>query len=150
MRSAACTTVPTIDHDKYTFPKEEAFTTTTPKRPFAEVGMVRDRVDFASADPDLDKDPQAICRNYFNKSVRNLVKYAKGKGADAVIGVKSIVFYPNETFEAFPRPECADDGIEGQVLTQGTAIKWVNLDEKEVPKARRIRSRPGATAPIRD
>lgn len=116
-----CSSLPDVDNTVYEYPKGEAFTQ-APKRAYSVVGTVRSRVNFQTLTPDLDL--QRLCRNYFNKAVKELVKFAKEKGADAVIDVKSVVFLMDGSVETHPRPECAEDGAEGQVLTQGTAVKW--------------------------
>lgn len=86
------------------------------------MGLVRTKVDFTTLDPGFDE--SSLCLNYFNKAARDLVKRAKEKGADAVIDVRSVVFYEGGKSETFPKAECSDDGAEGQVLAQGIAVKW--------------------------
>ena len=49
---------------------------------------------------------------------------AKKQGGDAVIDLKSVVYLEDGRREMYPSAECSDDGIEGQVLCQGIAIKW--------------------------
>ena len=92
-------------------------------RKYEVLGTVRSKAEFPTLDPANEED--ALCANYFNKAVKDLVRRAKDKGADAVIKVSSVVFYENGRMESFPRPECSDDGEEGQVLVQGNAIKWL-------------------------
>ena len=118
---SGCTTLPKQEHVHYKFPKDQA-SITIPKREHEVIGVVRDKVDYTSLD--MDTDEETLCRIYFNKSVANLVSQAEKKGADYVIDVKSVVFYPDGKWEAHPGPECADDGMTGQVLTRGTAVKW--------------------------
>lgn len=101
-----------------------------PKRPYEVVGTVRSKVEFQSLD--ANNEESTLCRNYFNKAVKKLLEYAKDKQADAVIEVRSVVFLMDGKVELHPRAECADDGAEGQVLAQGTAIKW--LPEPETPQ----------------
>jgi hypothetical protein len=36
-----------------------------------------------------------------------------------------VVFLADGRRETFDRPECTDDGEEGDVLVQGVAIQWV-------------------------
>ncbi len=67
---------------------------------------------------------KTLCANYYNKAVNSLVEAARRKGADAVIDVKSVVFLEDGRKEEYQTPECADDGMEGQILTQGIAVKW--------------------------
>ena len=65
-----------------------------------------------------------LCRNYFNKAVQDLVKFAHDAGGDAVIDVKSVVLLLDGKTEMYPRPECSDEGAEGQALVRGIAIRW--------------------------
>lgn len=120
-----CTTLPTPKFHKSDFPKEAYLEAVT--RPYERLGVVRAKVNFPTLDPDRDED--ALCRNYYNQSVQDLLKMAKKKGADAVIEVKSVVFYEGGDSKAYLTPECSDDGEEGQALTQGVAVKW--LDTKK-------------------
>jgi len=119
----ACTTLPTIHHKEYSYPGEKAFVGKV-DRPYKAMGKVRAKVNFQSLDPN--REETDLCINYYNKAVIDLLEMAKDRGADAVVDVKSVVFFEDGRFELFSTPECADDGIEGQVLTQGIAVKWVN------------------------
>jgi uncharacterized protein YbjQ (UPF0145 family) len=86
------------------------------------MGGVRGKVNYTSLDGNHEE--AELCVNYFNKAVLDMVRMAKEKGADAVIGIKSVVFYEGGQHEEFTKPECSDDGIEGQILTFGRAVKW--------------------------
>jgi len=121
----SCASLPEIKHKKFTYPVNEAFIK-RPKRLYTVLGSVKSRVDFPTLDPNREVD--SLCVNYFNSAVHKLVEYAKDKGADAVMDVRSVVFLMNGKMETYPRPECSDDGAEGQVLTQGVAIKWKKAD----------------------
>jgi uncharacterized protein YbjQ (UPF0145 family) len=121
---AACATLPEVKHESHKFPKD-AFMG-KPSRPYKAMGSVRSRVNYVTMDPSSEE--VSLCRNYFNKAVSDLVRIAKSKGADAVIDVKSIVFYENGQSEIFAKPECSDDGAEGQSLAQGVAVKWEAKD----------------------
>jgi hypothetical protein len=92
------------------------------KRPYKPLGLVKSRVDFSSLDERREED--ALCKNYYNKAVEDLLKRAREKGADAVIDVKSVVFLEDGRMETYATPECADDGHEGQILAQGIAVQW--------------------------
>jgi hypothetical protein len=113
--------LPEPKFDPYFFPKNEAFVTDV-KRPYDKLGEVKTRVDYDTMD--FKRDEQELCRNYYNKAVRDLVKLAKEKGADAVIDIKSVVYYEDGKVELFEKPECADDGEGGQILVRGVAVKW--------------------------
>ncbi|MEO5969331.1 MAG: hypothetical protein ABIQ95_05345 [Bdellovibrionia bacterium] len=116
-----CSTLPSTKLKHYPFPKGEAFIGNS-QRPYVTLGTVRSKVDFISLD-ELHEE-KYLCNNYFNKSVRDLVSTAKQKGGDAVIDVKSVVYLEDGRQETYPRPECSDDGLEGQILTQGIVVKW--------------------------
>ena len=115
-----CATVPEPKFEKHTFPKN-AYVGDV-QRPYTVLGPVRSKVDYVSLDPNHEEG--RLCRNYYNKSVRELTKYAKRQGADAVVDVQSVVFLEDGRRETYKTPECSDDGGEGQVLTQGVAVKW--------------------------
>ena len=115
-----CATLPEVTHDTHKFPKDAYIG--KPNRPFKAIGSVRAKVNFVTLDPG--SEDTSLCKNYFNKAVSDLVRIAKDKGADAVIDVKSVVFYENGQSEVFSKPECSDDGAEGQSLAQGVAVKW--------------------------
>ncbi|MEK6704414.1 MAG: hypothetical protein AABZ06_01360 [Bdellovibrionota bacterium] len=117
---AACATFPEPKLTRYDFPKGAFFG--EQKRAYKVIGMVKSRVDFPSLDPAHDE--KILCVNYFNKSIVDLVKQAKEHGADAVIDIKSVVFLQDGRSETYGSAECSDDGEEGQVLTQGIAVKW--------------------------
>jgi hypothetical protein len=110
-----------VKHDKFRYPKEAYVE--VPKRAFTPMGMVRSKVNFTSLDPNH-LEVAELCKNYYNKAVAELVKIAKGKGADAVIEVKSVTFLEDGRVETYKTPECSDDGGEGQILAQGVAVKW--------------------------
>jgi hypothetical protein len=118
---AGCITLPTsVKHKTYEFP-EEAFVQKV-TRPHETLGLVRSKVNYSSAETNPEETD--LCSNYYNKAVRDLVQMAKKKGADAVIDVRSIVFFEAGGSELYTTAECADDGMDGQILTQGTAVKW--------------------------
>ena len=125
-------TVPLASNSKTKFP-EGAFVGKPPAdRPYEGLGTVRGRQDFVSFQADSD-DPTQLCRSNYNRAVKQLVEQAKKRGGDAVIDVKSVVFLMDGKSELLERPECADDGAEGQILVIGTAIKWKK--PSDAPKA---------------
>lgn len=122
-----CTTLPSANHKEYAFPKEEAYSGDV-KRPYQVLGEVRTKVDFTSLDEQHEE--AALCRNYYNKAVRQLIELAHDRGGDAVIDVKSVVFLADGRREVYSTPECSDDGMEGQILTQGIAVRWKLAERK--------------------
>lgn len=120
-----CATLPEPKHEHFDFPKDVAFMG-KPTRPHEVLGGVKSKISFQTLDPDaVGSSEKKLCRNYFNAAVHKLVEYAKAKGADAVMEVRSTVFFMDGTSKNFDRPECFDDGAEGQVLTQGIAIRFL-------------------------
>jgi hypothetical protein len=126
---SACATLPDQKVERFTYPKEQAIVGDAKGRPYRVLGTVRSRVDYNSLNPDVDE--KVLCKNYYNKSVRELVRDAKKQGADAVIDVRSVVFYDDGPSKTFPTPECSDDGGQGQILTQGIAVKWKPIPGRE-------------------
>lgn len=123
--------MPTQRFEIFEFPNQFAFAqASSVKRPFEPLGWVRSKVNFQSLD--VTRDEAILCRNYYNKAVKQLVDTAKQKGADAVVDIKSVVFLEDGRRELYSTPECSDDGFEGQILVQGVAIKWKKEPE---PKA---------------
>lgn len=112
--------MPTASHRPFKFPENAFFLPPAGKEDV--LGSVKSKVNFNSLD--LEHEDEILCGNYFNKAVNDLLKAAKDKGADAVVDVRSVVYLMDGRMETFSRPECADDGDEGQVLTQGLAIRW--------------------------
>ncbi len=119
--NTACGSIPQAKYESFEFPSNLAFVNKI-NRPFQSLGWVRAKVNFQSLDPNHEE--LALCRNYYHKAIRQLVDMAKKKGADAVVEVKSIVFLEDGRREAYPTPECSDDGFEGQILVQGIAVQW--------------------------
>lgn len=120
----SCATLPTPPFRTYAFPKEKAFLSSQekPSRAYEVLGVVRSKVHYPSLDPL--REESFLCQNAFHRSVQQLLEYAQKKGGDAVIQVESVVFLKDGSQERYPTAECADDGAEGQVLTQGIAVRW--------------------------
>jgi len=119
-----CSTLPAPKFKKYTFPEASVFVDGQPDRRFKVVGPVRVRVNFSSMDPE--REEQELCRNYYNKGANDLFKRAKRDlHADAVIDVRSVVYFMDGKSKHYPTPECADDGNEGQILMEGKAIRYL-------------------------
>ncbi|MGZ3688502.1 MAG: hypothetical protein ACXWPM_06375 [Bdellovibrionota bacterium] len=120
--AAACSSLPEPKHAHYNFPEREAFVN-EPGRPYQKLGAVKTKVNFNTVDPALDD--KMLCRNYYNKATKDLVRRAKDVHGDAVIHIRSVVFYEDGQHEIFDRPECSDDGQEGQILLEAIAVKWL-------------------------
>lgn len=118
---SSCASLPSTDHKTYTFPVKDAFVGEVDK-PHKKLGLVRAKVNYVSLDPTSEE--RDLCRNYFNQAVRDLIKFSKAKGGDGVVSVKSVVFLEDGRTEKYDKAECADDGMEGQVLAEGMAVKW--------------------------
>jgi hypothetical protein len=132
--SGCATSLPEERHDTFHFPDELVYveepTGEFKGRPYEVLGWVRAKAHF----PTLEQDPnsQKICKNYYNKATRDLLKQAKKEAkGDAVIKVRSVVILMNGKTEEHPTPECSDDGAEGEILLRGIAIKWKPLPEEE-------------------
>ena len=117
----SCSTIPTVKHKNYSFPEKFVFKE-IPKKKYKVIGTVKSRVDFSTLK--VERGMDYLCRNYYNKGAKDLLKYAKGKGGDGVIKVRSVTLLLNGEIEVHKTPECSDDGTIGQVLLKGLAIKW--------------------------
>ncbi len=115
--------IPRVSHKQFEFPKGKAFLG-QPKRPYEKLGLVRAKANYSTFDPaDADRGDQ-LCRNYFNKAVNDLVKFAEDKGGDAVIEIRAVTQLQTGQWEQHKKPECSDEGTEGQSLAEGIAVKW--------------------------
>lgn len=123
---AGCASMPKVEHKWYQFPPGAYLG--KPEKPYQSLGWVRSKVNFTTLDPENDE--QTLCKNYFNKAVRNLLRYAKKEGGEAVIQVESVVFHMDGSSKTFSRPECYDDGAQGQVLARGIAVRFLTPQNK--------------------
>ncbi|MCC7442122.1 MAG: hypothetical protein IT285_10835 [Bdellovibrionales bacterium] len=127
--AAACATIPEAEFTKHEFPSENAYLGAPPKdRKFKVLGVVRSKVNFATFDPA--KEDKALCANYYNGAVGELLTEARKKGGDAVVQVRSVTFYLDGSMQTHKTAQCSDDGMEGQVLVRGVAVKWLT-DSKD-------------------
>ncbi len=123
-----CTTVPENKVTWHKWPKGVFHG--VPDRQFEKLGQVRTRIEYNSLD--FENDENKLCKNYFNKAANDLLKRAKKVGADAVIDVKAVVFQIDGKTETYDNPECTDDGVEGQVLAQGVAVRWKRTSDGKI------------------
>jgi hypothetical protein len=110
---------PKVKH--HSLPKEGVFVQ-KPERPYDVLGRARARVDFPSLD--RENEETALCQNYYNKAVKDLLKRAEKAGGDAVVEVRSVVYLADGRVERYETAECSDDGAEGQILVEGWVAKW--------------------------
>ena len=129
--TVSCASVPEerVQHDHFNFPESGVFPELPSgkfkNREYQVLGWVRSKAHW----PTLHEEGynEGLCRNYYNKTSRSLLKEAKKVGADAVIQVRSVVFMLDGRVQEFPTPECSDDGAEGEILLRGIAIKFKPL-----------------------
>ncbi len=124
---SACSSLPTVTHKKYPFPEKAHIGVPKNLPPYEKLGLVKARATFETME--LDSDPDARCRNYFNKAVKDLVRIAAENKGDAVIDVRSVTFLMDGKTETYPRPECVDEGDVGEVYVQGISIRFL-MDKK--------------------
>jgi hypothetical protein len=124
--SACSTDLPVEHHSHFSFPKHEAYVELPngahEGQPYETLGWVRAKAEYPTLEQ-IPNDP-ALCLNYYNKAVRNLLKEAKKVNGDAVIEIRSVIMFMDGTFEEKKTPECSDDGQEGEILLKGIAIKY--------------------------
>lgn len=118
---SGCASLPDPHFEKFQFP-QNAFVGDVKDRPYTVLGLVKNRVDYNTLDAAHEE--ADLCRNYFNKGVRELLRIAKNQGADAVIDVRSVVFFEDGSSKTYSDPECSDDGQDGQILVQAIAVRW--------------------------
>lgn len=125
--NACATSLPEAKHEHYSFPESKAYveepTGKLQGKPFKPLGWVRAKATWATMEQE--KNNQSLCRNYYYKAVRNLVRDAEKAGADAVIKIRSVVILLDGKTEEHLTPECSDDGAEGEILLRAIAIKFL-------------------------
>lgn len=132
----ACATggLPEEKHAVYAFPEKSVFVEEPigkdQGRPYKVLGWVRSKAEYPTMEQQNANDNR-LCRNYYNKAARDLLKEAKKVNADAVIKVRSVVLTMDGRTEEHVTPECSDDGADGEILLRGIAIKFKSLNEKK-------------------
>jgi len=125
--AAGCSTLPTPEVKKYAFPRQDVLLG-EPARPYEVLGIVRTSAHWPSLLLPGAND-EYLCRNYYNKAAVDLLKRAREAGAEAVIQVRSVVFYMTGKRETYTTPECSDDGENGEILLEGVAIRYKKSEE---------------------
>jgi len=124
----ASTELPEEHHDHFVFPEYRVYieepTGKALKAPYKVLGWVRSKESFPTMEQAV-VNSESLCKNYYNKAARQLLKEAEKVKADAVIKVRSIVFMMDGTTTEYPTPECSDDGAEGEILLRGIAIQFL-------------------------
>jgi hypothetical protein len=140
--------MPEEHHEHHQFPASRVYIEDPTGRaegwPYKVMGWVRSKASFPTMEQAVN-DPN-LCRNYYNKAAKLLLKEAEKVKADAVIKVRSIVFMIDGKAEEHPTPECSDDGAEGEVLLRGIAIKF--LPKKKQASATPTPSPSPTPAPV--
>jgi hypothetical protein len=99
------------------------------EKPYEALGLMKGKTNFNSLVESMTF--EQLCSNYFNKAVTELLSRAKrDRGADALMNLQSVVYYANGAVEYHKKPECSDDGAEGQILIQAQAIRFKKRDLK--------------------
>ena len=105
-----------------------------PPYKYKGLGVVRASKTFSTLNLEMtDEIEAAYCKKVFVDAVNELLQLSKTNGGDGVADVHSVVFLADGRQESFDRPECTDDGEEGEVLVQGVAIKWVRSASQPGP-----------------
>ena len=102
---------------------------------YQSMGVVRASKTYPTLHLEMtDELDEAYCKKVFAEAARELLVLAKENGGDGVADVHSVVYLADGRRETYDKPECTDDGEEGEVLVQGIAIKWVRTGVKAAPK----------------
>ena len=139
--------LPEEHHDHYAFPPYRVYLEEPTGKaigvPYKILGWVRSKAEFATMEQEVNN--SKLCKNYYNKAARLLLKEADKVHADAVIKVRSVVFNLDGTVEEHATPECSDDGAEGEVLLRGIAIKFTpNPKKPQNNEARKSAPKPSS------
>lgn len=138
---SGCASLPEPEYTKHEFPKKGVYVDLPPEehqagRKFEVLGIVKTKVNYGSMNPD--KDEHELCRNYYNKAARDLLKRARREAkGDAVIEVRSVVFFMDGLSKEYKTPECSDDGSEGQILLSGKVIRYSRSEPKAVKESKK-------------
>lgn len=117
----------------------------SPARKYEVLGSVRATKTYSTLNQDLsDEQEEQLCRRAFTDAARDLLRNARDNGGDAVVDVHSVVFLMDGRRETFDKPQCTDDGEEGEALVQGIAVKWGVTAPQAAPKAAKPQGIPGA------
>ena len=128
---AGCSTLPTPEIKRYAFPKQDVYLG-EPDRPYEVIGTVRTSAHWPSLLlPGANE--QSLCRNSYNKAATDLLRRAREAGAEAVMQVRSVVFYLTGKRETYTTPECSDDGENGEILLEGVAVRYKRPEEPRSP-----------------
>jgi hypothetical protein len=144
--SGCATTLPEAHHDAFKYPESGVYldlpTGEFAGREYEPLGWVKARSHYVT----MEEDPNnsLLCKNYYNKAARTLLKDAIKAKADAVIQVRSVVMTMDGKIEEFKTPECSDDGAEGEILLRGIAIRFKPYD----PDAAARKARKPETANV--
>lgn len=119
--------LPEEHHVHYSFPPVRVYVEEPTGKaegwPYKVMGWVRAKASFPTMEQAINN--PGLCKNYYNKAARDLLKEAGKVKADAVIKVRSVVFMIDGKTEEHDTPECSDDGAEGEILLRGIAIKFL-------------------------
>lgn len=133
----SCATLPKIKHTNFDFPEQGVYVETPlgdyAKRPYEPLGWVRSKATYSTLESETSHS-QTLCKNYYHKAAKQLLKEAQKAGADAVIKVRSVVLLLDGKIEEYPTPECADDGAEGEILLKGIAIRYKPIQDLQHEK----------------
>lgn len=99
-------------------------------RPYKILGWVKAKETWPTLEQDLSNN-QLLCKNYFNKAARSLLKEANKVHGDAVVKMRSVVILLDGKLEEHVTPECSDDGAQGELLVKGIAIQYIKEKKKE-------------------
>lgn len=131
--SGCASSLPEERHDSYLFPEHSVYLEEPSGkdlgRPYRVLGWVRAKAEYPTMEQNAND--LKLCKNYYNKAARDLLKEAKKVKADAVMKVRSVVILMDGKFEEYGSPECSDDGANGEVLLRGIAIQFKHLSDKK-------------------
>lgn len=92
-----------------------------PDYPHEVKGRVRTKITYPTLDASSEE--SALCRNYFNKAVIDLVEMAKKNGGDGIKNIQTVTLELNGRMKVHNTVECSDEGSEGQVLATALVIR---------------------------
>lgn len=135
MASAACSSLPKRPPQKegpiQVLPGNVFFS--EPTRSYQVLGTARSWHEFKTSLDETfdDQEFSRRCYQAFFKASEKVLAIARANGGEAVAQIRSVVFLADGRKEYYPRPECVDDGEEGEALVEGQVIRWSSSKTKK-------------------
>lgn len=122
----SCATLPEEKIDIVQPPKSGIYLDLPPQATgeYVELGDVKTKINFKMSQMYED---EFLCQNAYHRGLKDLLHRAEAKGGNAIMNIRSVVFYLDGKNESFKTPECSFETEEGQILMQAKVIRLSKL-----------------------